>query len=158
MIDKNKFCNLVLEYENEMYCICKTILLQEKDCCDVVQNTILRAFKALPSLKKEIYFKTWLFRILINECNRMRGKQKRIVYLDEDVISIIGSDKYDYSELYMSIDNLNDKLRDIIILHYINGYTVEELSDILHIPSGTVKSRLFKARQELKKIYGEVQL
>ncbi|MBQ5850370.1 MAG: sigma-70 family RNA polymerase sigma factor [Lachnospiraceae bacterium] len=158
MIDKNKFCNLVLEYENEMYCICKTILLQEKDCCDVVQNTILRAFKALHSLKKEIYFKTWLFRILINECNRMRGKQKRIVYLDEDVISIIGSDKYDYSELYMSIDNLNDKLRDIIILHYINGYTVEELSDMLHIPSGTVKSRLFKARQELKKIYGEVQL
>lgn len=148
---------MVREYENEMYCICKTILLHEKDCSDVVQNTLLRAYKNLRSLKEEKYFKTWLLRILINECNRMRKSQKSIVYLDDEVLSTIGDTKADYTELYMSIDSLNAGLREVIILHYINGYSVDELAELLDIPAGTVKSRLYKARQELKNIYGEVQ-
>lgn len=145
------------EYENEMYCICKTILLHEKDCCDVAQNTLLRAYKNIRSLKDERYFKTWLFRILINECNRMHKKQKRFVYLDDKVLSTLCDNKTDYSDLYMSIESLNISLREVIILHYINGYSIDELAEMLNIPPGTVKSRLFRARKELKAIYGEVQ-
>ena len=140
-----------------MYRICKSILLNEKDCCDVIQTTLLKSYKNLHTLKDNKYFKTWLLRILINECNNMRKHQKRIIETDNSILHAIADDSDDYRDLYIAIDRLSEKYRQVIILHYLNGYSTKELSDLLSIPEGTVKSRLYTARGELKKTYGEVQ-
>lgn len=136
--------------------MCKSILLYDKDCCDVVQETLLLAYKRLHTLKEDRYFKTWLFRILINQCNTMRSKQKRLVSIDDEALQNISDTSQGYGELYLCIDSLKENFRQIIILHYINGYSVSEIAQLLGIPSGTVKSRLYKAREELRKVYKEV--
>lgn len=139
-----------------MYNIAKAILLYEADCCDVIQDTLFKAYNKLHTLKNERYFKTWLLRILINECNTMRSKQKRQFTVEDGVLDNLQVHDMDYSELYSCIDSLSEPYRQTIILHYVNGYSINETAELLKIPKGTVKSRLHFARAQLKKLYGEV--
>lgn len=144
------------EYELEMYGICKAILIYEKDCSDVIQEALLKAYSKLHTLREDRYFKTWLFRILINQCNTMRKRERRYVSVESEYLNSFPDTEQNYTELYMCIDQLAEKQRQVIILHYINGYSIEEISEFLELSPGTVKSRLHRARQELKSTYGEV--
>lgn len=157
-IDKQGFCDSIHLWEDEMYRICKSILLNEKDCCDAIQNTIYIGYKKLNTLKEDKFFKTWLFRILINECNAVRRVQKRMVETESAILEALRDEREDYSDLYLCIDTLNNKFRQIIILYYIDGYSTTEIGEMLQISDGTVKSRLFNARKELKRLYGEASL
>lgn len=156
IIDRQDFCRLAAPLENEMYNIAKAILLYDADCCDVIQNTLFKGYSRLHTLKDEKYFKTWLLRILINECRTMRRRQKRSFAGDGSLLDNLQAADMDYSELYSCIDCLKDSHRQVIILHYVNGYSIDEISELLKIPAGTVKSRLHHARGQLKELYGEV--
>lgn len=146
-----------------LYRIAKSMTLNEKDCEDVVQNAILKSFQKLDTLKQEQFFKTWLVRILINECYSFKRKSVPTIgyedYLEtEDVkddFMVTDSleqmeKKDDYQALYGAIARLKPRVRMAVILYYIEEYSVEEVKDILKIPTGTVKSRLSKGRKELK--------
>lgn len=139
-----------------MYNITKAILLYEADCCDVIQEVLIKAHSKLHTLRDERYFKTWLFRILINECNTMRKKQKRKFNTESGVLDNLQANDKDYRELYTGIDSLKEERRQVIILYYVNGYSTAEIADMLKIPVGTVKSRLHNARKELKNLMLEV--
>lgn len=155
-ITKQDFCKNALGFEREMYNIAKAILLSEADCCDVIQDTLFKAYSKLHTLKDESYFKTWLFRILINECNTMRKKQKRSVLYDHSLLDNLQAEDMNYYELYSCIDALGESHRQAVILHYVNGYSIGEISQLLKVPEGTVKSRLHHARGKLKELYKEV--
>lgn len=155
-MEKHIFEKKVLESEQTLYRIAKSMLFCEKDCEDVVQDAILNAFIKLNTLNQENYFKTWLVRILINECNKKKSKFKDTVPFEDFFANIPVEEKDDYSELYQAIMELKEKVRLPIVLHYIEGYSVEEIKDILKIPSGTVKSRLYKGRNQLKLILEDV--
>lgn len=76
-MEKEQFVREVREVEKTMYRIAKTYLQEEKDCEDAVQEAILHAYEKLDTLREERFFKTWLVRILINECHQLgRGKSK----------------------------------------------------------------------------------
>ena len=147
-MDKKSFTEQVLASEQTMYRVSKSILTHDWDCEDAVQEAVTKAYVSVGSLKNEEYFKTWLIRILINECYRILNKKKKIIALD-DTPEQAGSDE-SYSELYSAIHKLDKRYRIVVVLHYIEGYSTEEIGNILKIPSGTVKSRLSKARKLLK--------
>lgn len=155
-MDKNTFIEEVRKSEATLYRVSKSILQIEKDCEDAVQEAILKAYQKLHSLKKEAFFKTWLVRILINECYKIRRFRKKIVSYEE-YISL--KDTYvteNYSELYLSIMKLDDSLRILVILYYVEGFSVVEVAGILKMREGTVKSRLSRARSNLRKWLEEV--
>ncbi len=149
-LNKDAFVEKVLEAESTLYHVSKSILIHDEDCEDAVQNAILKAYNKLDTLKKEEYFKTWLIRILINECYSLKRKKHPIVSYEEYFEYAKAKDKEDYSELYFAIRQLPNRIRITIVLYYVEGYSVEEIKQILKIPSGTVKSRLARGRKLLK--------
>lgn len=149
-MNKTTFINNILESEQTLYRVSKSILGNDQDCEDAVNNAILKAYEKLDSLKEEQYFKTWLIRIVINECNSLRRKQLKFLSFEDVFKNKKIDEKEDYNDLYIAIQSLPKKIKVPIVLYYIEGYSVDEIKEILEIPQGTVKSRLSRGRKLLK--------
>ena len=106
-----------------------------------------RRLELIRFLREERYMQTWVIRILLNECDRIRRKNARVVPM-EDVRAVqAGSGK---GALKQAILDLEESLRLPILLYYIEGYNVAEVSRMLRLPQGTVKSRLSRGRKQLR--------
>lgn len=149
-MNKTTFINNILESEQTLYRVSKSILGNDQDCEDAINNAILKAYEKLDSLKEEQYFKTWLIRIVINECNSLRRKQLKFLSFEDVFKNKKIDEKEDYNDLYIAIQSLPKKIKVPIVLYYIEGYSIDEIKEILDIPQGTVKSRLSRGRKLLK--------
>lgn len=148
-MDKTEFSKRVMDAEQSLYHVSKVLLFREADCEDVVQDAILKAYLKRDSLREVKYFKTWLTRIVINECYQfLRRKKQEVSY--EDYMALEPAEDEHYTELYDAIQRLDVKHKLPIVLYYIEGYSVAEISLALKVSSGTVKSRLSRGRQMLK--------
>lgn len=150
--DKTWFCEQVIEMKQTMFRIAYSILHNSYDCEDAASSAVVLAYKNLPKLKNRLLFKPWLIKILKNECFAILRKNKRFVSLDEDIAS--GSNTENIN-LYMAISKLTEDNRIAIILYYLEGYSIQEISSILDIPDGTTKSRLSRSRTRLKQLLEE---
>ena len=148
-MDKQSFQNNVLSSEDMLYRVSKSICFYESDCEDAVQQAILKAYEKLDSLREEKYFRTWITRILINECYRVNKQKRREVTFAEYALTNEATED-DYSFVFTEIMKLSPKIRIVVQLYYVEDYSVGEIASILHIPSGTVKSRLSVGRSKLK--------
>ena len=153
-MDKQIFQNNVLASEEMLYRVSKSICFYDSDCEDAVQQAILNAYAKLDSLHEEKYFRTWITRILINECYRVNNLKSREVSFAEYALTSEAVED-NYSFVFTEIMKLPPKIRIVIQLYYVEDYSVNEIASILHIPSGTVKSRLSKGRAKLKSILEE---
>ena len=99
-------------------------------------------------LKDGRFMRTWVIRILINECHNIQKKRSRELPLDELSERVAPAD-VDY-ELHNALMNLDETLRLPILLHYMEGFSVSEIAQTLRLPQGTVKSRMLRGRKELK--------
>ena len=99
---KEQLGNLILDSERQLYSTAKTILFSDQDCADAIQETIVKAFSKIDTLKNDKYARTWLIRILINEFyNLVRKSSKFISFEDlEDRLEMESEKSKDYSELY----------------------------------------------------------
>jgi RNA polymerase sigma-70 factor (ECF subfamily) len=142
-----EFVECLAMMREPMYRVSCAQLRNASDRDDAVQEALLKAWYNRKKLKNEQYIKSWIIRILINECHNIQRKQKREVVTDEVPERISSTDSN--VELYDALFRLDDRLRLPIVLHYIEGYHVQEISKILGIPKGTVLWRMSKARKEL---------
>lgn len=153
-MDMLTFQTNILTCEEMLYRVAKSICFNECDCEDAVQESILNAYGNLDSLRDEKYFRTWLTRILINECYKINKKKSRQACFD-DYLFVEETKETEYSYVFEAIMCLPEKIRVAVQLHYVEGYSVDETASILRIPSGTVKSRLSQGRKKLKSILEE---
>ena len=145
MMDREQFTSAVLAAEPTLYRVAKTMLRSEHDCADAAQQAILRAWEQLDSLRSTRYFKTWLVRILINECSTILRRQQRLAPYDAAAAEAIPAPAADdYSAL-------EEKLRLPVELYYLEGFKTREIAGMLGIPENTVKTRLRAAREHLRK-------
>lgn len=166
-MDKSLFAEQVLSAEKQLYGTAKSILRNEEDCADAVQNAILKAYTKLHTLKKEEFFKTWLTRILINECYQIQRKRTREIPQDpqEGLMEIYEGNSAgksdaennlwqepEHSEIYESLMQLKDTYRLPVVLHYVEGYSVKETAAILKLSENAVKQRLLRGRRELREL------
>ncbi|MBQ2348697.1 MAG: RNA polymerase sigma factor [Clostridia bacterium] len=148
---KDDFSQKVLDSEQMLYRLSMSMLKNNADCEDAVQQTILTAYKKLSSLKNEEFFRTWITRILINECNKILKKRNRTAPIE--VIENRTDDTFIHNiEIKEAIISLSPKLRVVILMKYSEGFSITEISKALKIPEGTVKSRLSQAKKKLKEI------
>ncbi len=135
-----------------MYVTAKSILKDDNDCADAIQNAIVKAFMKRHSLKNEAYAKTWLIRIVINECYSILRSSRKIVSLEEckELNDTYAEDKKDYGELYAAVRHLKDDLRMVVVLYYIEEFSCREIAAILEISEGAVQKRLARARAKMK--------
>ncbi len=147
-MNSSEFSERVLAIEAALYRVAYGLLLNRTDCADAVQETLLRGWEKRHTLRDSRYFQTWLIRILINECYSMLRRRKKVIPLDEvpEPAAPPDADR----TLHDAIARLDRKLRLPVVLHYMEGYSVGEVAELLRLPAGTVKTRLFKARKILR--------
>ena len=146
---KETFSERVLECEQTLYRVSMSMLKNETDCEDAVQSALLAAYEKLDTLKNEEFFKTWLVRILINICNQQLRTKNRVISLQDYTDTPSVSDDCNI-DLKIALEQLPVKIREVVVLYYMEDFSVKEISQILKIPNGTVKSRLSKGRKLLK--------
>ena len=146
---KEALGELILSSERQLYATAKTILSDDQDCADAIQES----FSKIDTLKKDRYAKTWLMRILINECYNIARRINVNESLDEGYAENMKQPKEnrDYSELYRAVNELKEELRIPVILYYMEEFNIREIAQILEISEGAVQKRLVRARKTLKK-------
>lgn len=148
------FTELVDTYQTSLLRMCYLNLQDIGIAEDAVQETFIKAYRALSSFQNESSLKTWLMKIAINTCRDMqRGSWwkhiNRAVTLDQ-LNSAILPVSDDVISLNMEIAKLPMKLREVVLLYYYEDMTTEEIADALGIAPSTVSSRLKKAREKLR--------
>lgn len=147
---KEQLGQIILASEDTLYHVAKTLLNNDADCSDAIQETIVKAFTNLHTLRQDSYAKTWLIRILINECYAVMRREKRIVSLEEYQCEETASEEADYSDLYEAVSQLKPKIRICVTLYYLEGYSVRETAKLLGTTESAVKKRLARAREMLR--------
>lgn len=155
-MNKDQFTAQILEAESSLYHIAKSILRDDEDCADAMQNAVLHAYEKLHTLRNEKYFKTWLTRILINECYHILRSRKISVPYEDYFETSEQAQKEDYSEVYEAVMELEDIYRIPLVLFYVEGFSIKDVCQILKLSQSTVKMRLYRSRKLLKeKLEGE---
>ncbi len=129
----------------------KTALLylgSESMALDAVDEAVYKGLRACARLRQPEFFDTWLTRILINQCNDELRRQKRLVPLEEAPEQ--AAEDYDALPLRQALDRLPKDLKDVVVLRYFGGYTLEETAGLLDIPRGTAATRQRRALQLLR--------
>lgn len=150
--NNSAFSVLIKSYEKDLYKVAIAMTKNEDDALDCIQEAILQAYISIKDLRQDEYFKTWLIKILINKCNALLKKNKKILNLDVNTSKNDKVEQSDRLELKDSINNLDSDLKIIVILYYYEDMSIKDISESLNIPQGTIKSRLSRARSKLKEM------
>lgn len=143
---KEDFTTHMLACGDALWRVARAILPREEDCRDALQETALRAWAARDSLRDEALFSTWATRILINVCRSQLRRQRRIVLTDE----VPEPAAQTVPPVWQAVSALPESLRLPVVLHYVDGYSIEETAAILRVPRSTVRGRLARARRALR--------
>lgn len=151
------FGALVEREQEYLYHMAFLYVRHEADALDVVQDTIIKAYKSLKTLREPEYFRTWLTKILINTAQDMLRRRKPTVPLEEEVGCAAKEEMApeERLDLYQALEGLPEKYRDVVKLKYLDGYTIREISAVTGMPEGTVSVYLRRAIRQLQVILKE---
>jgi len=171
--DQKAYEGLVLRYQRGLFNMIYQMVKNREETEDLVQETFIKAFNALGSYDNRFAFSTWLYKIAYNNCiDTIRKKKLKTYPLDKPVRTHEGevqqeirddttSPEGDYlyaekkKQIQAGIENLPPGYRRVIELRHQQEKSYEEISQLLQIPLGTVKARIFRAREMLKKMLSE---
>ena len=171
--DENAFKVLLERYKDAVHRIIVKIVHNPDEAQDLVQETFMKAFGSLSSYKCEYRFTTWLYKIAFNNCIDSIRKHKLKTYpLDRPIETREGSVQQEIrddstspekemlflekrKQINQAIRCLPEKYKRVILLRHQEEKTYEEIAEIMNIPLGTVKARIFRAREMLKRCIQE---
>ncbi|MDP1421777.1 RNA polymerase sigma factor SigW [Peribacillus simplex] len=167
--DHNAFGEIVEIYKDKVFQICFRMLGNRQEAEDLAQEAFVRAYVNIRSFNIQMKFSTWLYRIATNLCIDRLRKKKPDYYLDAEVAGTEGLNMYSQiasdmakpeeeveslelqETIQAEIMKLPDKYRSVIVLKYIEELSLKEISEILDLPVGTVKTRIHRGREALRK-------
>lgn len=152
--DPDAFDRLIRTQLQKMYRIAISMLQNEEDAADAIQETVLKCWQKMGQVRNDKYFETWLIRILINQCNDILRSRKKIIYV-EDIPEIVHEDNYFTNEWKAVLNGLNEKYRVVIELYYVDGFSTKEIAGMLHITDASVRSRMVRGRKQLEQLFSE---
>ncbi len=162
-------CNeLFQRYNRKIFNTAYRILGEESSAEDALQETLLNVYRGISSFRGDSKVSTWISRITINVCLGIlrKGKNRHFVELEDEVGGDLAAEPTPFTDplahatleeqrilVQSTFDRMSEKQCLVVRLHDMEGYTIQEISEIIHCPAGTVKSRLFYGRQEFKTIF-----
>ena len=154
--DKEAFSRVIVQNKESMYKTAIVILKNEDDAYDALQEALIKMYSNIDKLQNKEMFKYWSRRIIVNCCYDLINKNKKVVNITTKLTENYEETKEDIynceDELVKILENIEPDLRLIVTLYYYDELSVKEIAEILNIPSGTVKSRLSRARGKLYEI------
>lgn len=172
--DRNAYADVVDIYKDKVYQLCYRMLGNKHEAEDMAQEAFIRAYVNIDSFNLNLKFSTWLYRIATNLCIDRIRKKKPDYFLDAEVSGTDGltmystipansklpEDEVESMELQemiqREISQLPEKYRSVIVLKYIEELSLNEISEILDLPLGTVKTRIHRGREVLRRQLGKV--
>lgn len=144
-----EFCERISQYRYQFYIVAYAILENEADAEDAVCNAILSGYEHLVQLKNPNKFKSWMITITKNEALKLRRKRMELPG-DENVERLLPPVQDSHNELWDVVQTLKEEFRIVVVLFYYNNLSLRDISGVLGIPVGTVKSRLNRGRELLR--------
>ncbi len=160
------FGELVTRYQDRLYNTVFRLVSQPEDARDVVQDAFLNAYQSLATFKGDSLFFTWLYRIAINTAISMKRKQRTVLQLTSGLESGTVNEPADPSEatqpgralemaederrIQQALSRLSPEHRTVLVLKDMEGRKYEDMAELLEVPIGTIRSRLHRARLELR--------
>ncbi len=153
--DKEAFTNLILENQIKLYKIARARLKNEADIEDAIQETMLILYTKLPKLRDNTKFNIWLYKILINQCYD-KYRRNKISYVSLEAVENKGNygddTNLEKKLMYEKIlEMFSDQDKMILLLYYSNGYTTKQIAEILNKNENTIKTKLRRMREKIKK-------
>lgn len=154
--DKNAFTDIILQIRNDLYKIAKTRISNDDDIEDLIQDTMIETYKHIKKLREPEKFRMWVIKILINKCNKLyKKKYRKDISIDEYnlenyIILNSQNDIEDDLNFYYLIKYLKYEERIVLVLHYMEQYSVKDISKILKTNENTIKTHLYRAREKIK--------
>ncbi|MBI5640271.1 MAG: sigma-70 family RNA polymerase sigma factor [Nitrospirae bacterium] len=164
--DNSAFEELILKYQDRIYNLCRHMLGNAHDAEDMAQDSFIKAYQNLKRFRPEASFYTWLYRIAVNTCldfkkrpffeSLFRTSDKGEEFVLEPISEGPSPEKELETRQMMhalqkGLAQLSPKFRTVLILREMEGFSYEEIAEVLDLSTGTVKSRISRAREELKK-------
>lgn len=142
-------------YKTGMYRYAYSILKNDDDSQDAIQETIYKAYRNLDGLRDEKNFKSWIYKILTNSSLEIINKRKTYLDIDSDV-EIADKDKNIETNLSLweAVQSLKQPYRDTIILYYYNDLSIKEICDIKKSTKEAIKKQLLRGREKIKNKMG----
>lgn len=167
--DQDAYGEIVEIYKDKVFQLCYRMLGNRHESEDIAQEAFIRAFINIQSFNIDLKFSTWLYRIATNLCIDRIRKKKPDFFLDAEVAGTDGLTMYSHipsksdmpekelesleleETIQREIMRLPDKYRTVIVLKYIDELSLNEISEVLNLPIGTVKTRIHRGREALRK-------
>ncbi len=144
--------------QDKFYRLAFTYVHQKEAALDIVQNAVVKALQSYESIRNISFIKTWFYRILVNESLSYLRKAQREYPMDLSSIletAYSGSDGTEKLEVFQIVNHLPEPGRTIIFLHYYEGFTIKEISQIKEMKLSTVKYHLYASLEKLKEMIKE---
>jgi RNA polymerase sigma-70 factor (ECF subfamily) len=157
------FEELMRLYQPMLYRLVLSLSLNPDDAEDAMQESMLQAFRSIKTFRGDSSFKTWLFRITVNTCRNWLRKESRassqrfaevmpiVSFKPEEQPEYIAIYNQERKRVLLALSSLPDHYREVVILRHYHDLSYQEISDILKVPIGTVRSRLSQGREILAK-------
>ncbi|MEX0942092.1 MAG: RNA polymerase sigma factor RpoE [Pseudomonadales bacterium] len=173
--DKRAFDILVLKYQHKIVGLVSRYLRDQDEVVDVTQEAFIKAYRALPRFRGDSAFYTWLYRIAINTAkNHLVSKSRRPPDTDVDISegefqdnsavlrdienpeNALATDQLE-AVVYKAIDDLPEELKVAVTLREFEGLSYEDIAEVMECPVGTVRSRIFRAREAIEKKIASIE-
>ena len=150
---KNQFETAYSKYADMMYRIALSHMTRREDAEDVVHDAFIKYVQSSPSFSDDDHERAWLIRVTVNRCRDLLRRRSIRRYVAFDEIEEIPADEepYEGQGIIATVSTLPDKYKSVIILHYLEGYSVERCASILELSESAIKMRLSRGRDMLKK-------
>ncbi len=150
---KDRFETAYTNYADAMYRIALSHMTRREDAEDVVHDVFIKYMQASPSFADDDHERAWLIRVTVNRCRDLLRRRAIRRYVGFDEIEEIPADEepYEGNGVIAMVSALPEKYRSVIVLHYLEGYSVEECARALELSVSAVKMRLSRGREMLKK-------
>ncbi|MFD2922147.1 sigma-70 family RNA polymerase sigma factor [Halobacillus naozhouensis] len=158
--DEEAFELLIKEEGDKLYKSAFLYVRNKDDALDVVQEAVTKAFISIHQLKKPELFSAWLMKILIHTAYDLLHKKKKVV-LTDDFSTFKDEERVGYEEkldLLSAISTLSHNYKTVIILFYFHDQSIKSIAESMDKPEGTIKTYLYRAKGEIKKLLGGVNL
>lgn len=152
---REDFSAAVMQHSRGMYRAARSLLDCDADAEDAVAQAVLQAWQSLDKLQNRSAVRPWLIKIAVNCAYTLRRKQGRVVYLDDLPQEPAAPEPPRYDGLWEAVSALPRERRAVVTLFYYEDMSVDDIARCLDVPKGTVKSRLSRARAQLKEMLQE---
>lgn len=160
--NKSAIVSLITAEKDTYYRLAFSYLKNEHDAMDAIASMTIIIYEKIHQLKKPASFYAWSYTILVNLCKKMLNERKKVVPMEGYLDSLLDEKNHfqaadELNEIDYFLQKINADQREVIILHYLHDFDLQMIAQIMNVPVGTVKSRMYYGMKHMRELAREME-